>query len=103
MLGSEAIALHSNANALNLAGPQDNNLKLVGRLTGARVTVRGDELWTTGTESQRQRVKALVDLLSPLWQQGSAVTEVDVALVHFRCVRPSERARRGLPLIFLYS
>ncbi|MEM9138135.1 MAG: PhoH family protein [Cyanobacteria bacterium P01_F01_bin.42] len=78
MLGSEAIALHSNANALNLAGPQDNNLKLVGRLTGARVTVRGDELWTTGTESQRQRVKALVDLLSPLWQQGNAVTEVDV-------------------------
>ncbi|MGK7913239.1 MAG: PhoH family protein [Synechococcus sp.] len=78
MLGSEAIALHSNSNALNLAGPQETNLKLVCRLTGAQVAVRGDELWTTGTESQRQRVKALVELLSPLWQQGSAVTEVDV-------------------------
>ena len=78
MLSSEAIALHSNNNALNLAGPQDANLKLVGRLTGAQVAVRGDELWATGTENQRQRVKALVELLSPLWQQGSAVTEVDV-------------------------
>ena len=78
MLQSEVIALHSSSNALSLAGPQETNLKLMGRRTGAELVLRGEELWTKGTDTQRERVRALVELLSPLWQQGSPVTEVDV-------------------------
>ncbi|MGK7908117.1 MAG: PhoH family protein [Synechococcus sp.] len=78
MLDSEAIALHTSNYALSLAGPQEANLKLMGQRTGAQLVLRGDELWIAGTDSQRERVRALVDLLSPLWSQGSAVTEVDV-------------------------
>ena len=78
MLDSEAIALHTSDYALSLAGPQEANLKLMGQRTGAQLALRGDELWIAGTDSQRERVRALVDLLSPLWSQGSAVTEVDV-------------------------
>ncbi|WP_017324804.1 PhoH family protein [Synechococcus sp. PCC 7336] len=78
MIESEPIALYSSSNALCLAGPQDTNLKLIGRRTGAQLALRGDALWVTATAVQRDRVRALVELLKPLWEQGSAVTEVDV-------------------------
>ena len=78
MIESEAIPLHSSHNALCLAGPQDSNLALIGRRTGAKLSLRGAELWIAATASQRERVKGLVNLLEPLWQQGSAITEVDV-------------------------
>jgi phosphate starvation-inducible PhoH-like protein len=77
-MDSEAIALFSDRNALHLAGPQDSNLKLLGRQTGAQLTLRGQDLWVTGTESQRQRVRHVIELLQPLWEQGSVVAEVDV-------------------------
>ena len=48
------------------------------RRTGAKLSLRGEELLIAATAAQRERVKSLVGLLEPLWQQGSAVTEVDV-------------------------
>ncbi|MEM6448471.1 MAG: PhoH family protein [Cyanobacteria bacterium P01_D01_bin.123] len=78
MIDSEALDLFSIDNALNLAGSNDANLKLLARKTGAQLSLRGQEVWVHGTDVQRQRVRELVELLQSLWQAGSAVTEVDV-------------------------
>lgn len=78
MIDSEAIDLFTANNALNLAGSNDANLQLLARQTGAQLSLRGQEIWMRGTEVQRQRTRAVVELLRSLWQQGSAVTEVDV-------------------------
>jgi phosphate starvation-inducible PhoH-like protein len=71
------IPLDSPTQALHLVGSDEANLKLLGKLTGAKLTLRGQDLWVQGTPEQRQFISQWVELLQPLWQQGSAVSIVD--------------------------
>jgi phosphate starvation-inducible PhoH-like protein len=81
----ETLSLCDSTQALNLAGAQERNLKLLSQLTGAQLTLRGQDLWIQGTDNQRQQVQDWVKLLAPLWQSGQSVSLSD-----------AERAYRAL-------
>jgi phosphate starvation-inducible PhoH-like protein len=47
-------------------------------LTGASLVLRGIDLELRGTANQLERCAALVELLRPLWQEGQAISQVDL-------------------------
>jgi phosphate starvation-inducible PhoH-like protein len=63
---------------LNLAGPNEENLRLVEAKTGARLVLRGQQLHIVGTEEQVQLSQALIGSLEGLWQKGRRVANVDL-------------------------
>lgn len=72
------IEIPSTESAIALAGYQDENFKLLARLTGASVALRGRELVVSGTETGVERVSGIVRALEPLWSQGQPVTSADI-------------------------
>ncbi|PSN17596.1 phosphate starvation-inducible protein PhoH [filamentous cyanobacterium CCP5] len=64
--------------AIALAGYQDENFKLLARLTGTSVALRGRELVVAGTETGTERVHGIVRALEPLWSQGQPITSADI-------------------------
>lgn len=78
MSHSLVIELPSPQSAIALAGIQEANLKVLARQTGATLLLRGQELSISGTEAQVERVRQLIHLLQPLWQEGQALSEVDI-------------------------
>lgn len=64
----EIIPLASLEAALNLAGSREANLKLIARLNGSRLTLRGQDLMVKGSLTQRQQVREWVNLVQT---QGS--------------------------------
>ncbi|MCP9849724.1 PhoH family protein [Cyanobium sp. Morenito 9A2] len=64
--------------ALALAGEAEATLHRIGALTGATLVLRGLTLVIQGRVSQLERAAALVELLRPLWQEGQAITAVDL-------------------------
>ncbi len=74
----DRIPFLSPSQAIHLAGSFETNLKHIGRLTGARLTLKGQELWIQGTSEQRQQIHDWVDILRPMWREGTPVTSTDV-------------------------
>jgi phosphate starvation-inducible PhoH-like protein len=64
--------------ALALAGEAEATLHRIADLTGASLVLRGLTLVIQGRPSQLERAAALVELLRPLWQEGQAVSAVDL-------------------------
>lgn len=47
-------------------------------LTGTRIVLRGLDLQISGREPQVERLRALIQLLAPLWQRGEQIGPVDI-------------------------
>lgn len=77
-LTSTTISLPSPAAALALAGEAESTLHRLEALTGASLVLRGLDLLIQGRPSQLQRAQSLVELLRPIWQEGQALSLVDV-------------------------
>ncbi|NJM95531.1 MAG: PhoH family protein [Acaryochloridaceae cyanobacterium CSU_5_19] len=78
MLKGLTIQLPSPDSAIALAGEQEANLKLLAQQTGARLTLRGQELLISGTDKQAQLCQQLIYLLQETWQLGQTVSPVDI-------------------------
>jgi phosphate starvation-inducible PhoH-like protein len=77
-LSSTTISLPSPAAALALAGEAEVTLHRLEALTGASLVLRGLDLLIQGRPSQLERAQSLVELLRPIWQEGQALSQVDV-------------------------
>ncbi len=64
--------------AMALAGEAEATLHRLEALTGASLVLRGLSLQLRGRPTQLERAAGLVELLRPLWQEGQAITQVDV-------------------------
>ena len=64
--------------ALAVAGEAEATLRRIEALTGASVVLRGLQLVIQGRAAQLERAASLVELLRPFWQEGQAVTAVDL-------------------------
>ncbi len=64
--------------ALALAGNGEQTLHHLQALTGASLVIRGLQLVIGGRPAQLERAAAVVELIRPLWQEGQAVSAVDV-------------------------
>ncbi|GAB4218040.1 MAG: PhoH family protein [Synechococcales cyanobacterium] len=96
---SETVPLASTSQALHLAGSQEVNLKLLKRLVGGQITLRGTELWIQGTASQCEQLRHCLDLLRPLWEQGTMVTTTDVHLAFQSLTHPTAAAFTQPPML----
>ena len=77
-LQSFAIDLPDQDAAMALAGEAEATLHRLEALTGASLVLRGLSLQLRGRPNQLERAAGLVELLRPLWQEGQAITTVDV-------------------------
>ena len=64
--------------ALALAGEAESTLHRLEALTGASLVLRGLQLIITGRPNQIERASAVVELVRPIWQEGQAVSAVDL-------------------------
>jgi phosphate starvation-inducible PhoH-like protein len=64
--------------ALALAGEAESTLHRLESLTGASLVLRGLQLVISGRSAQLERAAAVVELVRPIWQQGQAVSTVDL-------------------------
>ena len=64
--------------ALALSGPSDQTLRQLEALTGVSLVMRGLQLDITGRPSQLERAAAVVELLRSFWQEGDAISTVDL-------------------------
>ena len=72
------LALPSQQAALALASDGERQLRRIEALTGARLVLRGLDLYVQGRPAQEERVLALLELLRPLWQAGEPIGPVDL-------------------------
>ena len=61
-----------------LVGEGESNLRRLEALTGVRLVLRGIDLHIEGTSAASERVKRLLGLLAPLYEQGEPLTAVDL-------------------------
>lgn len=64
--------------ALALSGPSEQTLRQLEALTGVSLVMRGLQLDITGRPSQLERAAAVVELLRSFWQEGDAISTVDL-------------------------
>ncbi|KZR67957.1 PhoH family protein [Prochlorococcus sp. MIT 1303] len=64
--------------AIALAGNGEQTLHHLQALTGASLVIRGLQLVIGGRPAQLERAAAVVELIRPLWQEGQAVSAVDL-------------------------
>ena len=64
--------------ALALAGEAETTLHRLEALTGASLVLRGLQLVITGRSAQIERAASVVELVRPIWQEGQAVSSVDL-------------------------
>ena len=83
--------------ALALAGEAEATLHRLGALTGASLVLRGLQLVITGRPTQIERAAAVVELVRPIWQDGQAITAVDLqtALGALNTGRADDHAAMG--------
>jgi phosphate starvation-inducible PhoH-like protein len=74
----DVIPLDSLAHALHLAGSQEVNLRLVSRLSGARLTLRGQDLLVKGSPVQREQIRRWVAMLAA----DTPISKVDAELAY---------------------
>lgn len=75
---SERIEFPNVAAAIAMAGPQEQNLELIARHTGAQLIWRGQELLIKGKPKAVTRCVQIIDSLKPYWEKGQAVTEPEL-------------------------
>jgi phosphate starvation-inducible protein PhoH and related proteins len=75
------IELPTPQSAMSLAGEQESNLKTLAKHTGARLLLRGQELSIFGTEAQTSLAREMIHLLQNFWQEGRAISDVDILAV----------------------
>ena len=78
MVEASTIQLPSAESAIALAGVQEENLKILSRQTGARVVLRGQDLFISGSANQVDRCCRLTRALKDLWSQGQPITNTDI-------------------------
>ena len=76
--GRFVIDLQDSDSAIALSGSGQETLHRLEALTGASLVIRGLQLEITGRSSQVERATALVQLMRPLWQEGQALSQVDL-------------------------
>jgi phosphate starvation-inducible PhoH-like protein len=91
------VSLPSAEAALALAGMREGNLRLIERLTGAQLVLRGTDLHLDGTSATVARATCLVQALQPLWGSGETIGPVDIqaALTALDTGRLEEHAGLG--------
>lgn len=72
------IALLSPENAIALTGERSKNLTQISKLTGATLTLRGQDLYLTGTERAVQQGEVLIQALQPLWSRAQPIDSADI-------------------------
>ncbi|MEM9447208.1 MAG: PhoH family protein [Cyanobacteria bacterium P01_E01_bin.6] len=75
---ARTVSLLSPENAIALTGEHSKNLSQLSDLTGATLTLRGQELYMNGTESALNQCEALIDALRPLWSQSQPIDSADI-------------------------
>ncbi len=78
MAAALTIQLPSIDSAIALAGYGEENLKIISRLTGANLVLRGQELLISGTQNQMDIAGKLVRSLENLWNQGNIISSADI-------------------------
>jgi phosphate starvation-inducible PhoH-like protein len=78
MVDALTIQLPSIESAIALAGEREENLKTLSQQTGAKLVLRGQDLFISGTDSQVDLCARLVRSLKDFWGQGKAVSGVDI-------------------------
>jgi len=78
MASALTIQLPSIDSAIALAGYAEENLKIISRLTGANLVLRGQELLISGTQNQMDMAGKLVRSLENLWSQGTTIASADI-------------------------
>lgn len=76
------IQLPSAASSIALAGEQEGNLLSLARQTGARLVLRGQDLFISGTPEQVRLCGQMVRSLEELWREGRPISEVDITTVY---------------------
>jgi phosphate starvation-inducible protein PhoH and related proteins len=66
---------------MSLAGEQEANLKTLAQQTGAKLVLRGLDLNISGTETQVNLARQVINLLQGFWQEGRAISAVDILAV----------------------
>tara|TARA_B100000029_G_scaffold494721_1_gene558856 strand:+ start:588 stop:1559 length:972 start_codon:yes stop_codon:yes gene_type:complete len=64
--------------ATSLSGSGNNTLNRLERLTGSSIVLRGLQLEISGRPNQVERATALIELIRPFWQEGEAISQVDL-------------------------
>ncbi|MBD2137463.1 PhoH family protein [Anabaena sp. FACHB-1237] len=78
MLGDIKITLPDTSSAIALAGYSEANLKLLSQQTGANMVLRGQELFISGTDNQKELASKLVRSLENLWSTGNIISSADI-------------------------
>ena len=73
------VTLPSPASVISLAGKREENLQLLAKITGAKLLLRGQDLYIDGTPSQIAHCQSLLDALQATWQTEQMITAVDIA------------------------
>jgi phosphate starvation-inducible PhoH-like protein len=72
------IELPSVVSAIALAGNREENLKLIARQTGAKLVLRGQELFISGTDDQVLLSQRLIQSLERYWGQEKSLSSADI-------------------------
>lgn len=75
---SQTFQLPNNSSAIALAGNQEANLKSLAQVTEAKLVLRGQELFISGTEENVERTLQIIQLLKPFWKFGKSIAKVDI-------------------------
>ncbi len=72
------IELPTPESAIALSGASEANLKLMARMTGAALVLRGQDLVISGTKSQVVQVEEVVNRLAVDWVKGKVIGPIDI-------------------------
>jgi phosphate starvation-inducible protein PhoH and related proteins len=72
------IELPTAESAIALSGASEANLKLLARLTGAALVLRGQDLVISGTQAQVVQVEEVVNRLAVDWVKGKVIGPIDI-------------------------
>ncbi|OKH36042.1 phosphate starvation-inducible protein PhoH [[Phormidium ambiguum] IAM M-71] len=75
---SATIHLPTIESAIALSGINEENLKTLGRQTGATVVLRGQDLLISGTANQVELCSRIVRSLEDFWKYGKTIADVDI-------------------------
>lgn len=78
---SLTIHLSTTENAIALAGEQEANLAIFAAQTGAKLVLRGQDLYISGTPKQIQLCERVIQDLNTLWRDGRPISGVDILTV----------------------
>jgi phosphate starvation-inducible protein PhoH and related proteins len=96
MTEARVFSLPSIDSAIALVGHQEENLKTLNQLTGARLVLRGQELHIQGTEAEIDRSISIIQALRSVWAVGRRVGRVDMRAASESIDNGQQEEFRGL-------